>query len=153
MPAEPKTFTIEGAELAFLNFAGREGRYNDKGDRNFCIILPEPLAEQLAADGWNIKSLRSRDEDAPDRPYIQVKVDFNYYKPPRVTMISSTGRTNLDKDTVEIIDSVDILNVDVMVRGYDWETPDKKGTKAYLQTMFVTIQEDELERKYAAMEG
>ena len=146
MPEETKTVTMEGAELAFINFAGREGRYNDKGDRNFCIILPDELAAQLAADGWNVKSLK----DLPDRPYIQVKVDFKYYKPPRVTMITSVGRTNLDEDTVEIIDSVDIRNVDLIIRGYDWTMPSgASGTKAYLQTMFVTVEEDELERKYA----
>jgi hypothetical protein len=48
-----------------------------------------------------------------------------------------------------MLDDVSFENVDVICRAYEWEVGDKSGIKAYLQTGFFTIYEDELERKYA----
>ena len=54
---------IENAKIIFRNFAGKEGMYNAEGDRNFCVLLEDDLAEQLVKDGWNVKTLRAREED------------------------------------------------------------------------------------------
>lgn len=142
-----KQFKIENAQIIFRNFAGKETRYNDEGDRNFCVVLDDGVAEDMDKDGWNIKYTNPRDEGEPPTPYIQVAVNFRN-KPPRVTMISSSGRTNLTKDSVEVLDWADIETADLICNGYDWNVGDKSGTKAYLKTLFVTIREDDLERKY-----
>lgn len=147
MPDEVKSFKIEDARIIFRNFAGREDKFNREGDRNFAVILPEDLAAQLLADGWNVRALASREEGDPDTPYIPVAVSFKV-RPPRVVMITSTAQTNLSEDTIEVLDWAEIRLVDLICRGYDWEVNGKSGTKAYLQTLFVTIEEDDLERKY-----
>ena len=59
---------------------------------------------------------------------------------------------NIDEDQVETLDWVDIINVDMIVRPYEWTVNGKTGVKAYLQSMYVTIEEDPLELKYA-MDG
>lgn len=148
---EPKTFMVENAQLIFRNFEGKEGQYNRKGDRNFSVILPEQLAEELLRDGWNVKYLRAREEGDEDTPYITVAVNFKN-RPPRVVMLTSRARTNLDEDTVEVLDWANIEKSDLICRAYEWTVGDKKGIKAYLQSLFVTIEEDELERKYAINE-
>lgn len=149
MVDQAKTFMVEDARLVFRNFSGKEGQYNREGDRNFAVILPEDVAEQMVADGWNVRFLAAREEGDVDTPYIQVAVNFKN-RPPRVVMITSTARTNLDEDSVDALDWVDIRVADLIARGYEWEVNGKRGIKAYLQSLFVTIEEDELERKYAA---
>lgn len=145
---EEKTFMVEDATIIFRNFEGREERFNKPGDRNFAVVLDPKFADELAKDGWNVKTLKAREEGEPDTPYIQVAVGFNI-KPPRIVLITSNGRTQLNSDNVSVIDWADIETVDLIARAYEWEVNGKTGVKAYLQTMFVTIQEDELERKYS----
>jgi hypothetical protein len=149
---EAKTFMIEDARLVFRNFSGKEGQYNREGDRNFSVILDHKVADQMIKDGWNVKYLDSREEGEPDTPYIQVSVNFKN-RPPRVVMITSTARTNLNEESVSVLDWAEIRVADLIARGYDWVVGDKSGTKAYLQSLFVTIEEDALERKYAINES
>lgn len=148
MPDQLKQFMIEDAQLIFRNFSGKEGQYNREGDRNFSVILDPVTAEQMLKDGWNVKGLASREEGEPDTPYIQVTVNFKN-KPPRIVTITSSGRTQLDENSVDVLDWAEIRVADLVCNGYDWVVGDKSGTKAYLKTLFVTIEEDELERKYA----
>lgn len=148
MPDDAKTFMIENAELIFRNFEGKEGPYNVKGERNFSVLLDDENAEQMARDGWPVKFLKPREEGEPERPYIQCKISFAN-RPPRVVMISSSARTNLNDETVEVLDWADIQTADLICRGYEWSVGGKSGIKPYVQSLFVTINEDFLERKYA----
>lgn len=151
MPA-PKlsNITLEGVRIAFRNFSGKEGQYNREGDRNFAVILPDDVAEDMGKGGWNIKYLKPRDENEEPQPYIQVTVGYKG-RPPRVVMITSRGRTNLGEDEINILDWAEIANVDLIIRPYEWAVNGKTGIKAYLQSIFVTIEEDELERKYSEL--
>jgi hypothetical protein len=147
MADDDKKFMIEGAQIIFRNFKGEEGPFNAKGDRNFCVILDQEVGASMEADGWNIKHLPSREDGEPDTPYINVRVNFKQ-RPPRIVMLTSTSRTSLTEESVDTLDWADIQNADLICRGYEWEVQGKKGIKAYLQSLFVTIEEDELERKY-----
>ena len=151
MARDEKTVLIEGAQLVFRNFTGIEGQFNREGDRNFCVLLEPDVAEQMAKDGWNVKSLRARDEGDADQPYIQVSVGYKG-RPPHVVMITSRGRVDLGEREVGVLDDVDIANVDLIFRAYEWTVNGKSGLKAYLKSLFVTIEEDELDLKYAAVE-
>lgn len=145
------TVTIEDARIVFRNFAGKEGQYNREGDRNFAVVLDRDIAQVMAKDGWNVKQFKSRDEDEgePDF-YIQVSVNYKG-RPPRVALIGSNGRTELDEESIEVMDWVDIAKVDLILNPYEWSVSGKSGVKAYLKSMFVTINEDELEKKYSSI--
>lgn len=150
MPKPDNTVVMEGVRIIFRNFTGKEGQYNREGDRNFAVLLDEVTAGAMAEDGWNVKVLRPRedDEEQTPQPYLPVSVNFKG-RPPRIVLITSRGRTHLDESNVEMLDWADILNVDLIVRPYEWVVNDKTGIKAYLQALYVTIQEDPLEIKYA----
>jgi hypothetical protein len=153
MPQPDNTVLMEGVQIIFRNFSGKEGQYNREGDRNFAVLLEDKVAEAMAADNWNVKWLRPRSEDEEESPqaYLPVSVNFKG-RPPRIVLITSRGRTNLDEGSVEMLDWADIINVDLIVRPYEWTVNNKSGIKAYLQSIYVTIEEDPLEIKYSELD-
>ena len=154
MPSD-NTVLMEGVRIVFRNFAGKEGQYNREGDRNFAVLVDDTIAHQMAEDDWNVKWLKPREdaeEDETPQAYLQVSVNYKG-RPPRIVIITSRGRTNLDEDSCEMLDWADIHNVDLIVRPYLWNVNGKTGVKAYLQSIYVTIDEDELEKKYAELDG
>lgn len=146
---ENGTIILENCRIVFRNFAGAEGQYNREGDRNFCVLLDEDVVPDLVEDGWNIKRLKPRDDEPVGTAYLPVAVGFGKGRPPKIVMITSKGRVDLDEESCILLDWADILKVDLIVRPYHWNVSGKSGVKAYLKSIFVVIQEDYLELKYA----
>lgn len=140
--------TIENARLIFKNFSGEEGQFNAKGNRNFCVVLDERDGSILAEQGWNVRTRPPREEGDDPLLYLQVGVKFDPI-PPKVVLITSRGKRQLDESTIDILDYAEIANVDLIIRPYNWNVSGREGVKAYLKSIYVTLQEDELEQKYS----
>lgn len=153
-PKTIPTFTVKDARIMFKNFQGRPGPYNREGVKGFAVIIPPEEASNLERLGWPVKYLEPREEGDEGTYYVSVAVRFDI-RPPKVVMITNhtKNQTKLTNDTVETLDFADILKIDLIVRAYDWEMNQKSGRKAYLQTMYVTVEEDELEAEYAEVLG
>lgn len=148
--AEVKKFydVVSGA-IRFRNFAGKEGRYNKAGDRNFCLLLNPEDADAMLKDGWNVRFLDPRDEGDKPTPYIQIKVGFGGKgRPPKIVLVTKRGKTQVDEDTVNTLDWAEIEKADIAINPYHYEVNGKFGVKAYLKTMYVTIAEDDFEERY-----
>lgn len=146
-PDNSGSVIMEDAWLIFRNFKGEEKQYNREGDRNFCVVLDPEIAEAMLEDGWNIKQLKSRD-DEPGDYYVQVSVGYKG-RPPRIVLLSSKGRVELSEHEVELLDWIDIQKADLIIRPYKYDVNGSKGIKAYTKTLFVTMNEDYFELKYS----
>lgn len=142
-----KNLVVENARIGFRNFSGKEGKFNPAGRRNFCLFLEKDMGEQLEKDGWNIRWLEPRDENEDRQPYLQVAVSFDNM-PPKIVLVSSHGKTQLDESSISLLDWAEIQNVDLIIRPYNWSVNGKEGVKAYIKSMYVTIVEDSFENKY-----
>jgi hypothetical protein len=147
VPRNNKNLILEDITIAFRNFAGKEDVYNREGDRNFAILLDEDRAAQMEADGWNIKRLKARDDEEFGQPYIQVAVSYKN-RPPKIVVITSKGMRPYTEDMVEMLDWVDIETADVTLNPYEWAVNGKSGVKAYVQSLYIKIEEDYLQLKW-----
>lgn len=141
--------TLEDKRIIYRNFKGAPGQFNKAGDRNFSVLLDPDEAQRLTDEGYNVKYLKPREEGDEPQAHLPIKINFEKGAPPRIVMITSRGRNILDEDTCEVLDYAYILNVDLIFGPYNWNVNGNTGKSAYLQSIYVTIEEDELERKYA----
>lgn len=147
---------IDEARIIYRNFAGAPSKFNREGDRNFAVVIEDQdIAEALTEKGWNVKIKPPREEGDEPFMFLPVKVKFND-RGPRVYLQNSLGgrdRVTLDEDTVGILDNVDITNVDLDIRPYDWDVQGKTGRTAYLQSICVTQEVDRFLDRYAEQES
>lgn len=140
---------IDNARIIYKNFRGEGSKYNREGDRNFAVVIPEQeMVDRMIDEGWNVKIKPPRDEEEEPFMYLPVKIKFND-RGPNVYLVSGRHKHKLDEESIECIDNIDILNVDLDIRPYDWEVNGKTGRTAYLQSMEVTQEVDRFAERYS----
>ena len=144
---------IDHCRIIFRNFSGEGTKYNREGDRNFSVIIPdEETANVLMNEGWNVRIKPAREEGEAPRMHLPVKVKFNE-RGPKVYLVSGNKKHRLDEESIALLDTVDILDVELDIRPYDWEVQGKTGRTAYLQAICVTQDVDRFDRRFAEEEG
>ena len=129
---------IDDAIIIWRNFRGEATQFNRKGDRNFSVLIEdEDIAEALTEAGWNVKIKPPREDGEAPFMHLPVKVKFNE-RGPNIYLKSGDNMVRLDEETVDCLDDIDILSVDLDIRPYDWEVNGKAGRTAYLQSIHVT---------------
>ena len=140
---------IDDARIVYRNFSGTGSKFNREGDRNFAVVIPDQdMADELVNRGWNVKIKPPRDEDDMPFMFLPVKIKFNE-RGPKVYLQSGDKTIELDEESIDCLDDVDILGVDLDIRPYDWEVNGKQGRTAYLQSIHVV---QEIDRFAARMQ-
>lgn len=140
---------IDDARIVYRNFSGTGSKFNREGDRNFAVVIPDQdVVDELVNRGWNVKIKPPRDEDDMPFMFLPVKIKFNE-RGPKVYLQSGDKTVELDEDSIDCLDDVDILGVDLDIRPYDWEVNGKQGRTAYLQSIHVV---QEIDRFAARMQ-
>lgn len=141
---------IENATIFWKNFAGEENENNAAGNRNFCVFLEPDVAQQLSADGWNVKSRVFTSDDEPEEKfYIQVKVSYRKYVP-KIVLVKESGMEEIIESNVGTLDRLRATNIDLIISPSFWERNGRSGVAAYLDTMyFKAVETDPFAAKYA----
>ena len=147
---DSKSLMIQDARIIFRNFAGREREYNSEGDRNFSVVLEPSLAKKLIDEGWRVKQLKPREDEEEGDYHLKVNLNYKKGRPPRCVVITSKSHTELGMDEIALLDAADIKQVDVMINGW-WSDMAGGGYSGFLKSIFVTLNEDELELMYASL--
>lgn len=147
MNKETNKIAFRDCKLAYMNLRGLPTKFNENGGvRTFNVILEDQaLIDDLIEDGWNVKA-RERDDGSVTYS-LPVEARYNHI-PPQIWMITSHGRTLLDEYTVGQLDYADIVKVDLIVKGREWDDHGTRKVKAFCRSMYVTIEEDEFAAEY-----
>lgn len=141
-------FSFRDTRMIFKNFRGEERQFNTKGDRNFNLVLTKEQADGLIGEGFNVKVRPPRDEDEDPQYLLAVSVSYKI-RPPKVMLITSRNKTDLTEETIGELDYAEIEYLDVTIRPYHWSMPNgRSGVKAYLNSLYATLLEDEFADKY-----
>lgn len=148
------------SKIRFHNFSGVERKNNQgkivnrEGQRNFSIIIEDDAqAEQMMAEGFDIKKTFFNDDEFEYR--LQVHIRYDKFPPEQILYISnSTGKTKeLTEETIDCLDRCDITECDLTVNPYHYTVNDKSGIKAYLRAGFFKVNVNPMIEKYAEMES
>ena len=150
--AQNKVISLENVRIGFRNFEGREGDYNNKGDRSFVVFLDDQTAKELAEEGWNVKFPKEQqDRVDPDQEgreaYLHISVGFEHF-PANVFLISNGNPTRLAEEDVAMLDWAELESVDLVIRPYRWSVRNDTGIKAYLKNGYFSIVTDRFAAKY-----
>ena len=145
--------------MPIRNFGGRPTDYNPKGgDREFAVVIEDAeLAQQMAADNWNVKTYTNRDgrdyvygvqANGEDIHYIKVKVKYRdkYDKPvipPKITIRTQNNSADYKEADISDLDAADLINVNLLLNYSTKTTNGKTYTTAYLNRMVATMINDD----------
>lgn len=149
---------VDDAEVKwpFSHFDGRKDVYNDEGDHNFTIIIPNEWAEELLKipNGWAIKE-HTREFDGEEVTEYTLKVKISdKYGPPPIYFLKGNRRMKVD----DLSDLGDIRRstckrLDVIISPSRWVNPQgQTGVTGYVKEMYVQIEESKFAERYADYE-
>lgn len=147
--------TIQDATMIYRNFAGKPTKYNAQGGRRtFCVLLDEGTGNTLSKEGWNIKWLKPREgeEDEPRKAFMEVIVNYQGRRGPQIHIFTEGEKappTIVTEATVGVLDYADVASCDMILNPFPWTIKGESGIKPYLAKLYVTIRQDELDRKYS----
>lgn len=138
---------VENAVIIWTNFAGAPTKFNPAGGkRTFTLVLSEDIADALKAEGWNVKFREAKDPDDDPLIYTEIVVNMESAYPPTVALYSELrGRKSarpLDAETVGLLDSIEIDNVDLIIHPYNHGRPGPSSVKGYAKAIHVVQAQD-----------
>ena len=150
------SITIRDARIFSRNFAGEEKPYNDRGKRNFCLVIDQPdLEEYMVKEGWNIKHFKKRNPDDEETAFTQIGVNMESRNPPMIRLQTSKGPIDLSDSNLSLMDRADVQSIDLTINPYHWKdrAGNPGGVKGYLHTLIAKTYEDELRDAEYASDG
>lgn len=145
---------FENAQMLFRDFSGvGTKKYPANGRRSFCIKLTDEQANEMAAEGWNVKMTKSENPDYPPEAYIKVNVSYAI-SAPTIYVVNGNTRTAITEETVSTLDGLNSTNIEYIDATVDGSmNPDRPKMSAYLKTLYIKYKPDPIEAKWAAFDN
>lgn len=159
-------FTIENARFfGKPNFSGELDRFKDDR-RKFTVIIPEEAVEPLRSLGYNVKERIPTEEEAEmgREKLFHLKVFLNFKfsdqfpgsveheKGPDVWIIQGEDREKLNSKTVGILDRSRFHQIDMEIRGWEYDADESPGMLSARLVMFVgVLRANVLDSKYGRL--
>lgn len=151
---EEKLISIENTKFIFAtNFSGDPERDRfGSPERKANLIIPDPeQAKDMIDAGMNVKTTRPREgeeEGFVPTYYTPIKVNYDIewerLKPKIYLVEPRSGEpVLLSEDTVGLIDTCTVANVNVTLKPREWERGMDKGVTLWVRTMYVEQDMDE----------
>lgn len=143
--------------MPFRNFEGRKSEFNPMGEKEFGVVIDDPeLAQQMAADNWNVKTLTNRDgrdylygikTDGEDLHWVKIKVKYRKNNgeatiPPIIKIRTANNEINYGEDDLKELDTADLMDVDLKINFSTKTINGKQITTGYLNLMRATMIDD-----------
>lgn len=151
---------IDDARICFRNFRGEGSMYNNEGDRNFAVVIPnEEIADALKNDvnkfgvGWNVKIKAPREEGDAPFMYLPVKVRYTDRSAPAIYLTSGKNKVKLTEETIGMLDDIELARVDLDIRPYDSESRFGQHRTAYLKALYAVQNVDRFADRFAEEES
>lgn len=133
---------------SFSHFDGRADTFNDEGDHNFQIILPEETARELAAEGWNVREMDPYEEGDPPEYLLKVKISYKY-EAPKIYLIKGDRKFRADEADLSDIRRDTCEQIDVIITPSRWVNGNRSGVSAYVKELYAKVRESRFEHKYS----
>ena len=141
---------------SWRNFRGEGTQFNPAGKRNFNVRIDDiTLVNTLKSRGFNVREMKKQNDDDETAYFMQIKVQFNDYGPKIIQYVEGNPNgVELDEDTVDALDHVDILDCIIKIRPYDWEmATGNRGTSAYLTELAIQIPDNRFGERFQRPEA
>lgn len=153
MTRDMESLQLDGVDLIYKNFSGLvRGRYDSLGERKFSAKITDPaIADTVIGLGWNLRT-RTDDSDEFQFWHLPVKVNYNSpVGPPVIWRVIPTLKKKLllKPDTVDMLDYLPVMYADLIVNPYLWTVGGSSGISAYLDQMYVFVEESVLDLRYS----
>ncbi len=136
---------VEGAAIIYKNFSGNPTRFkSDGGKPTFSLVVPQTIADELVADGWNVKEKPPVEEGDESVFYTEIVVNMNSTYPPRIHILTKSGNNeatvDITEDNLHELDKNALTDIVLTIHPYVHGRANAKGStvKGYLKSMYAT---------------
>lgn len=144
---------IEDTKFIFdTNFSGdpRRDRFGST-QRKGSIVIPDiEQARRLIDEGYTVKLTRPKEgeeEGFVPKYFVQIKINYDSQWPPRVYLITDSGETLLNADTIGNVDDIWVDKVNVVLNKYE----SVNGKSLWIKSMevFQKVDEDPISMRHS----
>lgn len=137
---------VKNACIMFTNFAGEKYKFN-LGKPQFNLVLTKEAADDLRADGWNVRVMSAREEGEELTYMTNINVSFSNdgRRDPTIKLYSSLDGKKacrrLTAETLGILDDIRLERINLRIGSFNYDG-DRYTMKGYLHE-FQAVQKAE----------